>query len=169
MIFQSTPSAWRVTRPLPNWKGSCPRFQSTPSAWRVTDDTHELVDETGISIHTLRVEGDGAALVLPPTAPISIHTLRVEGDPMRWGTPPSEQKFQSTPSAWRVTVRARWGTPIKFISIHTLRVEGDIGLQQSTITAYISIHTLRVEGDVLLASSMLASTGNFNPHPPRGG
>ena len=50
------------------------------------DDTHELVDETGISIHTLRVEGDP---IMSPEAiaeAISIHTLRVEGDQIKTET-----------------------------------------------------------------------------------
>ena len=58
-----------------------------------------------ISIHTLRVEGDGA---LPPgnlPSDISIHTLRVEGDTYK----------RSSLTSWN-------------ISIHTLRVEGDIKL-----------------------------------------
>ena len=80
MLFQSTPSAWRVT--LSN---GCvverSGFQSTPSAWRVTGlrcyDLHWLQ----ISIHTLRVEGDLTVIPTVGWADISIHTLRVEGDP----------------------------------------------------------------------------------------
>ena len=34
------------------------KFQSTPSAWRVTGDAGKGVEDTGISIHTLRMEGD---------------------------------------------------------------------------------------------------------------
>ena len=34
-------------------------------------------------------------------------------------------EFQSTPSAWRVTIDLRIGCKIGVISIHTLRVEGD--------------------------------------------
>ena len=78
-------------------------------------------------------------------------------------------KFQSTPSAWRVT---EWDARIwrcKRISIHTLRVEGDQGHTLGASTSFIiSIHTLRVEGDsgYKEGSNM---TQNFNPHPPRGG
>ena len=58
-----------------------------------------------ISIHTLRVEGDGTiTLTIDGVDYISIHTLRVEGDITR-------QLHKS------VAV---------FISIHTLRVEGDV-------------------------------------------
>ena len=58
-----------------------------------------------ISIHALRVEGDGAALRRPYTrALISIHALRVEGDGER------HAGYNIKPE----------------ISIHALRVEGDL-------------------------------------------
>ena len=57
-----------------------------------------------ISIHTLRVEGDGnEKMALPLAEKISIHTLRVEGDMAEPNTQIDTQQ----------------------ISIHTLRVEGD--------------------------------------------
>ncbi len=56
-------------------------FQSTPSAWRVTSQRVIMILQREISIHTLRVEGDGER---PSSGgdceAISIHTLRVEGD-----------------------------------------------------------------------------------------
>ena len=36
-------------------------FQSTPSVWRVTVDKQETYAQESISIHTLRVEGDKQA------------------------------------------------------------------------------------------------------------
>ena len=57
----------------------------------------------GISIHTLRVEGDTAVQVLQLGRGISIHTLRVEGDDC-----------------------GAAGDYAATISIHTLRVEGDM-------------------------------------------
>ena len=106
------------------------RFQSTPSAWRVTKTKEESVEPETISIHTLRMEGDlndgevpGASLVFQSTPSawrvtgcvfcafgahlISIHTLRMEGD-FRGGTYCGDCQ----------------------ISIHTLRMEGDALLQQ---------------------------------------
>ena len=79
----------------------------------------------GISIHTLRVEGDPQRIQSYGCYAISIHTLRVEGDFIckkifHWYT-----KFQSTPSVWRVTNCSRPLPEWKDISIHTLRVEGD--------------------------------------------
>ena len=40
----------------------------------------KLRQETEISIHALRVEGDNRRGRLPPRRAISIHALRVEGD-----------------------------------------------------------------------------------------
>ncbi len=56
--FQSTPSAWRVTNLMSDY-GYLLEFQSTPSAWRVTNIWHDTNLAICISIHTLRVEGDG--------------------------------------------------------------------------------------------------------------
>ena len=72
-LFQSTPSAWRATG------RSAHAFVSIhASAWRAT---HCQQDHGTVSIHALRVEGDGARQV-PFTGrrSVSIHALRVEGD-----------------------------------------------------------------------------------------
>jgi len=55
-------------------------FQSTPSGWRVTKKVIHYRLIPAISIHTLRVEGDAAQRLLLRFRKISIHTLRVEGD-----------------------------------------------------------------------------------------
>ena len=78
-----------------------------------------------ISIHTLRMEGDPEEQDLYIIGGISIHTLRMEGDLVRFMTTYSGDKFQSTPSAWRVTILVRCRRPHDRISIHTLRMEGD--------------------------------------------
>ena len=57
-----------------------PSFQSTPSAWRVTDFVTVCLDGIVISIHTLRMEGDGQDVSPVVGSAISIHTLRMEGD-----------------------------------------------------------------------------------------
>ena len=101
----------------------------------------------GISIHSLRMEGDPAAIYVHHRKAISIHSLRMEGDrfntscaarcsnfnplPPHGGRPAVAEKtqnnvvFQSTPSAWRETrffARQQLELPI---SIHSLRMEGD--------------------------------------------
>ena len=110
-IFQSTPSAWRVTSSS-KYDLSKIVFQSTPSAWRVTSFHEIKVIFSNISIHTLRVEGDQAYRIFDRVVVISIHTLRVEGD-ANWK---SNQNHQAE------------------ISIHTLRVEGDCKSAQKSRT-----------------------------------
>ncbi len=71
-----------------------------------------------ISIHALRVEGDGCMRFKDLQAKISIHALRVEGDqafPPNWFTPSG-------------------------ISIHALRVEGDNSSlnKTTTVTRFLS-------------------------------
>ena len=80
IIFQSTPSAWRETT-VPFTTFVSGTFQSTPSAWRETDRHEKRWFHVGISIHSLRMEGD-------PLSSVSARISKV---------------FQSTPSAWRET------------------------------------------------------------------
>ena len=54
--------------------------------------------------------------------------------------------FQSTPSAWRVTIGVVLGEEEYRISIHTLRMEGDN-----------------------IARALSMEPEHFNPHPPHGG
>ena len=147
--------------------------------------------------------------------PISIHSLRVEGDGSAKRTPErSHTRFQSTPSVWRETTHGSgYQTPCA-ISIHSLRVEGDkmppaqcrhrrhfnplppcggrrTQQRDRRRRCVISIHSLRVEGDCeadkgVRKQSRFQSTPsvwretdtrlrrqvhstNFNPLPPCGG
>ena len=56
-IFQSTPSAWRETI-ITGRASTIPIFQSTPSAWRETYFFQGTFNQSAISIHSLRMEGD---------------------------------------------------------------------------------------------------------------
>ena len=56
------------------------RFQSTPSVRRATDDDLQMRQDTEISIHALREEGDKQIQDLHTADSISIHALREEGD-----------------------------------------------------------------------------------------
>ena len=56
-------------------------FLSTPSGWRATYNGPFSYGATLISIHALRVEGDGCDEKFFKDIKISIHALRVEGDP----------------------------------------------------------------------------------------
>ena len=147
MRFLSTPSARRATAHV-DLLGAGLGFLSTPSARRATVVVDERLTGQGISIHALREEGDGAAVMAaavnsyfyprPPRGgrqkakimaasilEISIHALREEGD-----------------SAGPLFGR---GLPI---SIHALREEGDAGLGFQQLLRDISIHALREEGDL---------------------
>ena len=80
------------------------KFQSTPSAWRETDRRFSSVFLDGISIHSLRMEGDAKHRATGTgKQAISIHSLRMEGD-------------QSHKPQVQI---------ISIISIHSLRMEGD--------------------------------------------
>ena len=126
------------------------------------------INKLEISIHALRVEGDGGHFVgvaranyfypRPPgggrlvetvfksCTPISIHALRVEGD-----GDPNYYEYSSE------------------ISIHALRVEGDMPTDViELVVPFISIHALRVEGDLVQSDNLNASI-DFYPRPPGGG
>ena len=123
--FQSTPSAWRETT-IPMFFFVPETFQSTPSAWRETLP-HPLYRRShGISIHSLRMEGD-----LFTTSDFST-SLKFQSTPSAWRETTSIRHrcnclpFQSTPSAWRETWRKCTSVYGCGISIHSLRMEGDI-------------------------------------------
>ena len=104
-----------------------PAFQSTPSAWRETNVLPNPMPNHGISIHSLRMEGDPLTAQLETIAFISIHSLRMEGDPSTLIYTVLLSIFQSTPSAWRETVFRFQEFCKLVISIHSLRMEGDAG------------------------------------------
>ena len=57
-----------------------------------------------ISIHSLRMEGDIVTTVATViSGNISIHSLRMEGDKHCTASQIAHKEFQSTPSAWRET------------------------------------------------------------------
>ena len=105
---------------------------------------------------------------------ISIHTLRMEGDRFKGDAGAPHPQFQSTPSAWRVTLYlfpvnfplvfqstpsawrvtsgsgGAYGSYVRFQSTPSAwRVTQD-EFKMNTILN-ISIHTLRMEGDVSIA------------------
>ena len=123
--FLSTPSGWRATKFLLVFNARAV-FLSTPSGWRATNLISLCEACHNISIHALRVEGDGPGL----------------GDII------NAFIFLSTPSGWRATHKAIAAKIGMNISIHALRVEGD-GMQWYMLARGlgISIHALRVEGD----------------------
>ena len=103
VAFQSTPSAWRETgKKYTEYEVS--QFQSTPSAWRETQPNLIIFQGSGISIHSLRMEGDTCnfSIIAEPA--------RFQSTPSAWRETASRTDacsaavFQSTPSAWRETL-----------------------------------------------------------------
>ena len=116
------------------------------------------------------MEGDNKRPEIVTNFCISIHSLRMEGDGGKLCAIIMSIVFQSTPSAWRETFQCYTGIVDFFISIHSLRMEGDdvetyflriLGhfnplpphggrlqsLAQGISDNFISIHSLRMEGD----------------------
>ena len=101
------------------------RFLSTPSGWRATFPSCLVYHTDYISIHALRVEGDGISNSIPsllcnfyPRPPGGGR----QGSVLYTGCP---FLFLSTPSGWRATPRSILCVCLAIISIHALRVEGD--------------------------------------------
>ena len=146
--FQSTPSAWRETVSLTEEISGGGTFQSTPSAWRETDVITGYCQQLWISIHSLRMEGDGIV------AQAFKFSNTFQSTPSAWRETPwmlsrksrkkyfnplpphggrqndgweelSTALFQSTPSAWRETRCGPCRPGCSPISIHSLRMEGD--------------------------------------------
>ena len=80
-----------------------PYHQVSAYRWRVTEVNQPLIRRTSVEGDTLRVEGDDVDVVCSNDYGISIHTLRMEGDVRLPSGVARATIFQSTPSAWRVT------------------------------------------------------------------
>ena len=145
-----------------------------------------------ISIHSLRMEGDEN--VHNPDRfgeIISIHSLRMEGDQNSRRITRTILAFQSTPSAWRETLRpiifsedfifqstpSAWRETgsnsvevCEFFYFNPLPPHGGrpAELERLRYICEISIHSLRMEGDSILPGDSQAMN-HFNPLPPHGG
>ena len=76
--------------------------------------------------------------------------------------------FQSTPSVWRATEKARRLEHLREISIHALRVEGDI-LMGGCTGVYKHFNPRPPCGGRLATIPPLSHMWYFNPRPPCGG
>ena len=166
--FQSTPSAWRETN-ADDFELVIFPFQSTPSAWRETEIRCYKIAVREISIHSLRMEGDGRPGGRNSgRKPISIHSLRMEGDNCRDIVGIHTDIFQSTPSAWRETNKIFvFFRPAVFQSTPSAWRE-TTSIRHRYNCLQISIHSLRMEGDLLYVYSVFTRF-YFNPLPPHGG
>ena len=121
-----------------------------------------------ISIHSLRVEGDAISTRFKAHICISIHSLRVEGDVFPQYSALVVMRFQSTPSVWRETASSLVNGLVKAFQ-STPSVWRETGLTKSCgHRRNISIHSLRVEGD-RYDKILRSQAYHFNPLPPCGG
>ena len=145
--FQSTPSVGRATLIVAVLLTFLFIFQSTPSVGRATRKPSRIGNQSFISIHALRGEGD----IQAPTAKIAIPI------------------FQSTPSVGRATF-------IVIVRKCLLLFQSTPSVGRATKTLIsdpsrlsISIHALRGEGDPNRYKFETNDNKNFNPRPPWGG
>ena len=169
--FLSTPSGWRATLSLqhPILRLA---FLSTPSGWRATGERHAGYNITpDISIHALRVEGDGAVHFHGLCNSISIHALRVEGDLVYEGLYACRLNFYPRPPSGgrRFTITDIFGDCVG-ISIHALRVEGDAA---NPVCCYsvkaIFLSTPSGWRATVIGRGHNPKIKHFYPRPPGGG
>ena len=116
-------------------------FQSTPSAWRETGVPRSGLVPMGISIHSLRMEGDPHRHRQGSRSAISIHSLRMEGD--RISDPVRCPVFHFNP------LPPHGGRPSPFgslpflvhISIHSLRMEGDVSREAGVVVVSLAFQS----------------------------
>ena len=124
----------------------------------------------GISIHSLRMEGDYLCRRNSADLP------EFQSTPSAWreteilpAIHPIDRKFQSTPSAWRET---RWRLPLQNLSPYFNPLPPHGGRQPFPHLAgqvfEISIHSLHTEGDAIRILVQKCQP-YFNPLPPHGG
>ena len=142
-----TPSGWRATR-VASFRSCPPVFLSTPSGWRAIFGVHRFYVRK-MDFYP-RPPGGGRPSLwtkCKTQQKISIHALRVEGDGLTvYGKSTQDDFYPRPPGGGR---RRSGGirSSIKGISIHALRVEGDAMPGKPKFMHRISIHALRVEGD----------------------
>ena len=144
--FLSTPSARRATVPLMVFQTPHTDFYPRPPRGGRRDGFGQIADDTVISIHALREEGDRLSRMAASSSPYFYPRPPRGGRPTTWTTRPRHRKFLSTPSARRATSFAYAGKLLFPISIHALREEGDSLIPPRTLPRW-----------------------NFYPRPPRGG
>ena len=148
-------------------------------------------DESPISIHALRVEGDAFNEKLAAAANISIHALRVEGDrvhvdqltvfrdfyprPPGGGRPgqtttfPRPSRFLSTPSGWRATSLRRVSRRKRSHFYPRPPGGGRPGLSQLLVARRYFYPRPPGGGRPLNSFAVLSRCANFYPRPPGGG
>ena len=137
LSFQSTPSVGRATILTARQILTSLLFQSTPSVGRATSRTACFIVDRGISIHTLRGEGDVCKVLF-------VGVMLTYFNPR----PPWGGRLAGKIISQLVVV----------ISIHALRGEGDHHKRRRRRGRCISIHALRGEGDDLELKMLIEAT-----------
>ena len=126
---------------------SAVEFLSTPSGWKATSAFRSHQAHIRISIHALRVEGDGCSM-----CGFGIQ-LEFLSTPSGWkatvfpAATASADQFLSTPSGWKATgSQGRRGREAEFLSTPS-GWKATAVLAELAAAVAISIHALRVEGD----------------------
>ena len=146
-FYPRPPGGGRLHRPCRT--GATSAFLSTPSGWRATPPRAVLRTSRAISIHALRVEGDGikmpGCIDLPGEFLSTPSGWRATFESFKSG---ATLKFLSTPSGWRATILS---TVLR--GAQRLFLSTPCGWRDTSRSAIcrcsrpISIHALRVEGD----------------------
>ena len=97
---------------------------------------------------------------------ISIHALREEGDVIIDSVRKLQDKFLSTPSVRRATIRTARTRKTKAISIHALREEGDVSIQNQDCQKGVFLSTPSVRRATGQISSVKVDRMYFYPRPP---
>ena len=163
-------------------------FLSTPSARRATEQARKFIQQTFISIHALREEGDhipaagrhpgenfyprpprgGRRLDTPlrfGQSFISIHALREEGDASSSSSSMTMTNFYPRPPRGGRRIEAGWSVlDHPFLSTPSAR-RATVHLVFRVQAADISIHALREEGD--LETMAFHSSGRISIHALR--
>ena len=127
-IFQSTPSAWRETKRHSLHRPKQENFNPLPPHGGRLIGSINPICQIGISIHSLRMEGDSQ------TKSNTLFIFVFQSTPSAWRETSvcfydfTFFIFQSTPSAWRETIENVTSAVQYSISIHSLRMEGDLQL-----------------------------------------
>ena len=104
IIFQSTPPVWAETQPDILYTEGIYQFQSTPPVWAETAPRPLSYSQIFISIHSARVGGDLAILIVAVASP-NFNPLRPCGRRRaRDQIFDLAIIFQSTPPVWAETV-----------------------------------------------------------------
>ena len=166
--FLSTPSGWRATSYHTFCKNQ-DKFLSTPSGWRATRYADRAGERSGISIHALRVEGDGCRRSKTDKS-CYFYPRPPGGGRRRWRTSLWMRCnfYPRPPGGGRLVVLVPF-----IVALYNFYPRPPGGGRHSKYLRKpprrrISIHALRVEGDPR-SQARSGWLQDFYPRPPGGG